>query len=217
MLTRALLGFSLLLTACGPCPTPAHPEAPTEPPPVLGEGAGRLQAETAALAATLQGVDKMELELGTGGVIEAIAIYHHDAESIPAVVRQLAEQRFPGAQVRSYETEVYRDGGRVFEVEVTTSDGKTCEVSATPDGTLRYIECALPASELPPAVMATVTRTVPSGEIHEAERKTDAAGVERYSVEVRAGTVEHYLRIASDGSLTSHGLVRPATIEVPAP
>src|SRR6185503_11215571 len=99
---------------------------------------------------------------------------------------QLAEQRFPGATVRSYETELYRAGGRTYEVEVTTADGKTCELSATAEATLRYVECEVPASELPAAVTATIGSTVAGGEVREAEKKTDAAGADTFSVEVVA-------------------------------
>jgi hypothetical protein len=182
-----------------------------------GGGPGRLDPALVEVAASAQGVRKIELHAEPGGGLRKMSVYHLDTSRIPEPVRKLAEQKFPGGKLRSFESERYADAGLVYEVEVDTSDGKVCEVSASGEGALRYTECRLRPEELPPEVARTVSATVPGASIEEAELLTGPAiaGEREFRIEARAGGVTHYLRLRPSGELFRHGLLVPAQIEVP--
>lgn len=219
-----LLTSSLVLAAgCGgSCPEPATAataSAPAAAEPVAASTPtsppGTLDPELVALAVRVGNVERVAMRLGADGSVEKLAIYHGSAEDIPEVVRQLAEERFPGGAVVVYESERYADGARVHEVEVRTADGRECEVAGRDDGSLVYEECEMPAAELPAPVRAAVDRTVAGGEIVEAERK-QGPGIDQYNVEVRVGEGPlQYLRLRPDGELLGHAIQVPATVELP--
>lgn len=186
-----------------------------------GSGPGRLDPALVEVAASAAGVRKIELHAEPGGGLRKMSVYHLDTSRIPEPVRKLAEQKFPGSKLRSFESERYADAGLVglvYEVEVDTADGKICEVSAAMDGVLRYTECHLRPEELPPEVTRTVSATVPGAAIEEAELLTGPAiaGERELRIEARANGVLHYLRLRPSGELLHHGLIVPAQIEVPA-
>lgn len=165
-------------------------------------------------AARTAGPQKFKLRVDEQGALTKQALYHADSGPVPQAVRDLATQKFPDAKPVHYETEVYADLGLVYEVEVDTADGRRCEVAATPEGTEIYEECQLEPSALPQPVTATVSSTFPSGEIVEAESKT-GPDIEEFTVEVKSGDAEYYLRISPSGELMQKFLRIPAIVEVP--
>lgn len=161
------------------------PATPTTTTPSAAAGSpGQLDPEL--VRAALAGAREIKLELDADGSVRKLAVYHNDAASIPEAVTKKALEVFPGATVRDYETEFYRDKGRVFEVEVTTADKQSCEVSAQADGALVYTECELPAASLPAEIQAAVARDATGRKVLEAERKTHADGSLEFIVEVAA-------------------------------
>ena len=180
-------------------------------------GPGRLNHELLSLAKNAHGTRKIELHSDQNGTITKMSVYHQDVSRVPEAIRKLAERQFPDSKVISMETENYADAGLVYEVEVESPDGKRCEVSALPDATLRYTECRLSSDGLPAAVSQRIAATVPNGTIEELEvlKGPSIAGGEEYRAEVKLGGVEHYLRISPSGELLRHGIVVPASIEVP--
>lgn len=207
---------------------PADP--PAAPPPALGPG--RLDPEIVRAAAA--GARKLELELEADGSVRKLAVYHDDAAALPAAVTAKAAEVFPGSTVRGYETELYRDLGRVFEVEVVTRDKQPCELSAREDGALVYKECELDAKSLPPEISAAVTRDAAGRKLLEVERKEYADGKVEFIAEVgpagtspapkkkpkgdddEAGAVEE-LYFDAAGTLLRRELMLAAEVEIARP
>jgi uncharacterized membrane protein YkoI len=196
-----------------PTPTAAVDTADTAPPQKTATVIDREIVETAMAAGK---VDKMKIRVDAEGTIVKQSLYHDDSARIPEAVRTLAETKFPGAKVIQYETELYSDIGRVYEVEVKTKDGKQCEVAADSDGKEQYTECRIANKELPAEVASAVKSAAPGGKIIEAERKTRPDG-EEYTVEVKTSSGELYLRFKPDGSPLAKLRRIPAIVEVPLP
>jgi uncharacterized membrane protein YkoI len=237
---RASLSCILLLAACGTAsaPTPDTTAATPEPAPVAepteaptpapsasmdqaaptpsGGTAMVIDEEIAKAAASAEKVEKMQIRTDATGKIVKQALYHGDAAQIPEPVKKLAEEKFPGGKVLHYETELYADGGRVYEVEVKTKDGKQCEVAADAEGKERYVECRVSEKKMPPEVAKAVKAAAPGAKVLEAEVKT-YPDREEWSVEVKAKDRELYLRLKPDGTLIDTHLRIPAILEVPLP
>lgn len=182
-------------------------------------GPGRLNRELIGVAASAEGVRKIELHSdGTGGLWK-MSVYHQDASRIPAPVRQLAESQFPGGKPVSFETEHYADVGLVYEVELESADGRHCEVSATAEAKLRYTECRISKDGLPAAVAQKLEATLPGATVEELEvlKGPGIAGGEEYRAELKVGSTVHYLRLSPAGELLRRGVLVPAKLEVPHP
>lgn len=159
---------------------------------------------------------KFKLRVDEDGTVVKQAMYHRDEAAVPEAVRALAAERFGGAVATHYETELYADIGRVYEVEVDNS-GTQCELAATADGTELYTECHVDPASLSSAIKATIDSVAPGGEVLEAESKQGPKLPEEYTVEVKVGDNELYLRIAADGTLLQALRRIPAVLEVPLP
>lgn len=198
--------------------------SPTEPAPPAAEAdttpaqacapPGQLDPELVALAIRADSLIRFRLRVDESGAIQKFAVYHEDADEIPEAVRAAAEARFPDSQVRYYESERYSDRGRVHEVEVATSEGQHCELSAQTDGTLVYVECEITADEVPEAIMAEANRRVPGGELVEAETK-EGPEINTVHLQMRVGEQTHYLIFQASGEFSNHYLRVPATIDIP--
>lgn len=186
------------------------PPAPAIPatPPALDAGIVRAAASAA-------GVTKLKLEAEADGTLRELSLYHNDASALPTAVTGMLAQQYPGATIRAYETEYDKVHGRVYEVEVLTTDKRECEYSATPEGVLIYNECHIDPKDLPEPIRALIPTTVPEAKILEAEKTTFPDGRETYSVELSADGKEHELYFERD-ALVRHMLVVPAKLEVPA-
>jgi hypothetical protein len=149
------------------------------------------------------------------GRVTKMSVYHAREQDIPLWVRGMATEKWPDAKVRSYETEWYADAGRVYEVEVTLTDGKTCEMSVNNAGVERYVECEIPPDSIPEAVAATMAQALPTGKIEEAE-ETKGPDMHEFTLEVEAEGREYYMRVRADGKLIQHLLRVPTILEVPA-
>lgn len=156
----------------------------------------------------------MKIRVNAEGGIVKQALYHDQSTVIPQPVLEAAKAKFPGSTPVHYELELYAELGRVFEVEVKTSDGRQCELAAHEDGTELYTECRVDPAELDPTILATVEREALGGTLLEAEHKTGPE-MDEFTVEVDSQGVELYLQIASDGSLLSKHKRVPAVVEVP--
>lgn len=180
----------------------------------LGCASTGLAPSVVRSTSTAAGVEKLKLRVDASGAVQKTSLVHHDAAEVPEAVKKLAGEKFPGAKVLAYESEVYADSGRAWEVEVETADQQKCELSAREDGTLVYVECAVAPALLPPAVVQALAQLVPGGKVVEAESKR-GSGADDLLVEVQQGERLHYLRFHADGVLFSHGLKVAATVEVP--
>lgn len=159
----------------------ATTSAPVAAPTAAPTGPGQLDPELVRVAMTAR---KLKLELEADGSVRKLAVYHDNAGDLPAAVTARASEVFPGAKVRTYESEYYRDLGRVFEVEVETADGQSCEVSAREDGTLVYKECELDAKAVPAEITAALARDAAGRDVQEVERKDHADGKVEFIAEV---------------------------------
>jgi hypothetical protein len=168
--------------------------------------------KTAISATTVQ---KAKIRVDASGGIVKQSLYHDQASAIPAKVLELAKAKFPSGAIRHYESELYADRGRVYEVEV--DDGGThCEVAATPEGVEVYVECEVDPATLSAEAKATIEKVAPGGKVIEAETKKGPE-LDEITVEVETAGGELYLRLRADGSLVQALRRIPAILEVPLP
>jgi hypothetical protein len=205
------MGAFALLGACSGTTTP--PNSASGSPGVPGADPGHINAELVALGTRLPGVEKIRIRTDAAGTITKLALYHKDASQIPAGIVALAKEKLPGSTIRRYETEIYADRGRAFDVEVFAADGRECELAALADGTMLYTECAIKVEELPAAVRDAALKVAPGGQIVEAEKKQGPAADE-YTVEVKTAAMLHYLRVGPTGEMIWHGARVPAYVEL---
>lgn len=189
------------------------PDAPAsgEASPATGDA---VLATVASAAPNAQGVDKVEVRLDKSGRVVKQAVYHLDASLVPEPVKATAQREFPDSNVTHYETERYADLGDIYEVEVDTADGRSCEVAAKADGSLIYTECRADPATASPEIIAAIEAAVPGGEIKEYEVKK-GEGIDEVTAEVEAGGQEYYLHLEPDGTLLDKRIRVPALIEVP--
>lgn len=173
---------------------------------------GAIDAQIAKAATSAKGVIKLKLYAAADGTLRKIALYHTDATQVPERVKAKAKATFGDAPVKYYESEVYADLGRIFEVEVTTKDGEK-ELAAKADGTVVYVEAPMKPDALPAAVLTAAKAAVPGAKVIEAEHKKGPK-VDEYAVKFDAAGVIHYVRLSPDGKVINHGLRFPAEVEV---
>lgn len=212
---------TLVLTVLSMVALGCHHEKPTTTPgdatptPTASQG-GTVDPEMVAIAAKPGIATKFKIRVDAQGALAKQSLYHGDADAIPASVRTLAEKRWAGGKIVSYETELYAEHGRVHEVEVTTAEGTKCELAVKSDGTELYEECEITADKLPQPVAAKVAELFPGGKILEAETKKGAA-MDELTVEIEMNGQEYYLRVKPDGTVIAKLLRIPAVLEVPVP
>lgn len=217
---RRLSLFVILACGCGTTgsasPEPSTPATPNAAPNVATTPEGRhaIDSTLVATARSAPKIEKMKLRTDESGALVKQSLYHHDAGAVPEAVKALAAKTFPGATVVTYETERYGSDPHVFEVEVDTTDGKRCEVSATAHGELRYQECRLDPAALPKPVADKVAELYPGAKVLEAESKV-GPGIDELTVEVEANGRELYLRLSNTGDVLSTFVRIPAVVEVP--
>jgi hypothetical protein len=215
-MARALSSLPLaLLLACGPkgsggTTTPTETAPPSSTAPVAA-----LDGEIIRTAIMAADVQKMKVRVDADGTIVKQSLYHGQADALPAKVHELAKTRFPSGKVVSFETELYADRGRVYEVEVDDA-GKPCEVAATPEGVEIYVECEVDPASLAAELKASIEKLAPGGKLLEAETKK-GPDVDEVTVEVEANGRELYVRLKPDGTIIQALRRIPAIIEVPLP
>ncbi len=228
------LHLSLLFAtalACDPIPadkaTPVTPEKVAKPgkepaaevPQEPAETAiGALDRDFVAGIREHSKVEKIEIEVAADGAIRELALYHNDADRIPAAVRKRAEDTYPGATITGFESEVEGPKRRqVYEVELKTAEGQECEIEAGEDGVLIYTECSLDLAKLSQELKAAAAKALPGGTIKEAEVIThgDNAPLETV-IEVEIGESTHKLFFVGD-QLKRHALEIKAEIELDLP
>lgn len=210
----SLLPLALLL-ACGPkgsggTTPPTETAPPTEAAPVAA-----LDGEIVRAASTAADVQKMKVRVDADGNIVKQSLYHGQADALPSKVHELAKTRFPKGKVVYYETELYADRGRVYEIEVD-NEGKSCEVAATPEGVEIYVECEVDPASLAAELKASIEKVAPGGKLLEAETKK-GPDIDEVTVEVEAGGRELYVRMKPDGTIIQTLRRIPAIVEVPLP
>ncbi len=211
---RALMVLPLL-SACSTA-SDGMTEAPTTPAAAMNAGVADsgLHEAVAKAAVTATTVEEFEFRLDESGALVKQAVYHDDASAISDAVKAKAMEEFPGATIESYETEWYADVGEVHEVEVRTADGQSCEVSATPDGTLRYKECELDLAKVPAQITAAIESAYPGGKLLEVETKQGPA-MDVVTAEVEVNGIEYYVQLKPDGALQRVFKRVEAIVEIP--
>jgi hypothetical protein len=205
-----VLALSLPIAACDKGGTTNCPEPVTTP--AAGEPVGALDRELVETAA--RGAIKMKVRTDATGALVKQSVYHRDQAAIPKPVHELAAKKFPGSKLQYVESELYREHGRVYEIEVTTADGRKCEVAGSAEGVELYEECVVDAASLPAAVTDAVGKLYPGAKVLEAETKK-GPNLEEITIEVQVGEGEHYVRIKPDGTVIERLVRIPAVIEIP--
>lgn len=206
-----VLALCLPIAACDKGGTTANCPEPTSTP-AAGDAAAALDRELVETAA--RGAIKMKVRTdATGGLVKQ-SVYHRDQAAIPKPVHELAAKKFPGSKIEYVESELYREHGRVYEIEVATADGRKCEVAASAEGAELYEECIVEAASLPAPVTDAVAKLYPGAKVLEAETKKGAK-MDEITVEVQVGEGEHYVRLKPDGTVIERLVRIPAVIEIP--
>jgi hypothetical protein len=205
-----VLALSLPIAACDKGGTTNCPEP--GPTPAAGEPVGALDREIVETAA--RGAIKMKVRTDATGTLVKQSVYHRDEAAIPKPVHELAAKKFPGGKLEYVESELYREHGRVYEIEVTTADGRKCEVAASAEGVELYEECVVDAASLPAPVTDAVAKLYPGAKVLEAETKKGPK-MDEITVEVQVGEGEHYVRLQPDGTVIERLVRIPAVIEIP--
>src|SRR5262249_24153355 len=169
-----------------------------------------------ATAAQSDTAKEVEFELGADGTFSKVAVEGSGTDKIPEAVRKQAEATYPGGTITESELEVYAGDTVVHEVEVKTTDGKECEVSASEACVLRYTECKLKPEELAEPVKKAVEAAAPGAEITEAEVRKTPDGAEDYRIEVKGKNGKWYLRFKGDGTMIERARLVEAEIPIPA-
>lgn len=194
-------------------PAAAEPSSGTMSSDVAAPSGG-LHKTVARIAITANTVEEFEFRLDEHGALIKQAIYHDDASAVSEAVKAKALELYPDARIVAYETEFYADAGIVHEVEVKTADGQKCEVSATPDGALRYQECELEMAKVPAHISAAVKSAYPEGKLLEVETKK-GPGLDVITAEVESGGVEYYLTMSTAGTIEAVHKRIEALVEIP--
>ncbi len=105
-------------------------------------------------------------------------------EQLPAPVLAAAMKACPGGAIDEIEKEM-EEGAVVYEIEMTV-DGKGCELTIAPDGTVLEIEQEIAPEKLPKKVKATL-------------KKFEGATVEKAESEQENGEVSYEVIIVMDG------------------
>ncbi|MBC7977619.1 MAG: hypothetical protein H7138_21800 [Myxococcales bacterium] len=192
------------------------PEPGASTTSVAAASTASVDGELVRLAGGGQAI-KFKLRVDDNGTAMKQSLYHSDATGFPEPVLALARERFAGAKIERYESELYADLGRIYEVELTATDGRRCEVAATAEGKEHYTECRLTPEAMPAPIRDAIAKLYPEGKVIEVETKTGPT-VDEVTVEVQvAGGGEHYVRLAPDGKLIARYARVPAVLEVPLP
>lgn len=218
----------LLLAACGssssstnetPAPSSSggevKPTAMVESSPSQ-QALGQLPEEMVKMASGFKGVSSIALTLGAQGQVEKVAVEHKDEAQVPEKARKIAGEQFANAKVENFESEVYLDVGKVYEIETLSAKKQECEVAVKEDGSVLYKECKVATKDLPKAVREGALRSLPKGQVREAEKRESSEG-EEYRVEVEAEERSHYLHLKPSGELIRHLIRVPAKVYIPAP
>ncbi len=177
---------------------------------------GQLDKSMLHTAATAAGTQSIKIYTSPDGSVWKIAVYHKDAGAIPAAVSKLALKKLPGLTIDRYETELYAEGGAVYEVEGKLADGGRAEVSVGKDGALRYVERYFKPAKLPAAVSAAATKAAGKGKIISAEHKKGPK-IDVYGVKVELDGSKYTYRFDPSGKLLSRGVRVPAVVEIGLP
>lgn len=85
-------------------------------------------------------------------------------DKVPKAILDAVKKRFPKAEIVGASTEVNEEKKKVFEIEIK-EDGKTTDVTLTPEGVITLIEMEIAADKLPKAVRATLDAKWPKAKM----------------------------------------------------
>ncbi len=198
--------------------TPPEEKAPEATPPAASPSIGALDSAFIASISRHPTADKIEIEVNADGSVRELALYHNDADKLPEAVRKKAEEVYPGASIKGYESEVEGPERReVFEVELKTAEGQECEVEATAAGELIYTECEVEVSTLGEELKAATLEALPGAEIEEVEIVEHSGDRPKETVvEAKVGETTHKL-VFIDGKLSRHVREIKAELEFDVP
>lgn len=206
-----LVAFALLpLNAC----TTAAPQTCPDPQPTASVSAptgGSLnKAQLELLSAP--NVLRAKLYLDDQGAIIKVAAYV-PKEALPAWVHEGADKHLGAGQDDSYEQEIYKDAGLVYEI-TRIVDGQKVEVSLRADDqSVYYIERVITPDKLPQAAQDAISneQLLRASERTQGDKKS-------YQVRVQRDNDEHRLVFDEAGALTRTQRLLDTVVEItPAP
>jgi uncharacterized membrane protein YkoI len=121
---------------------------------------------------------------------------------LPPAVQKAAEEQTKGATVRGYSTEV-ENGKREYEVE-TVLNGRSRDITFSPDGSLLEVEEQVEMSDLPSTVRDGLQAKAGSGKITKIESLTKQGKVVAYEAKVLKAGKRHEVQVGPDGKPLEH-------------
>lgn len=125
-------------------------------------------------------------------------------DKVPKAVVEAAKKRFPKAEVVGASKETDKDK-TVYEIELKL-DGKTIDVTLTPEGAITTIEQQIDAKDLPKPVAAALEKKYPKATYKIVEAvyavKDGKEALDFYEVDLlTADKKEFEVKIAADGTI----------------
>ncbi|QKG57535.1 hypothetical protein GKZ68_13440 [Hymenobacter sp. BRD128] len=117
---------------------------------------------------------------------------------VPAAAQATFGAKFPAVKTVTWEKE-----GANFEAGFRLN-GKTMSAVITPTGVIQEIETAMPATQLPAAVRATLARDYQACTGAEAASITKANGTTVYEAAVAKGSTKQDVLFTADGRLVAY-------------
>ena len=108
------------------------------------------------------------------GISQAIEV---PVDSVPGPVTNTVAARFPGIDVEGYAREQTEEGAIVYEVSLD-SEGKTIDLTLTPEGALTLIEKEISRKDLPAPVTKTLDGEYPKARFRLVEEAIEVNGKE---------------------------------------
>ena len=118
-------------------------------------------------------------------------------DKVPKAIMETVKKRFPKAEVAGASKEETADKKTVYEIELK-QDGKTTDVTLTPEGVITLIEMEIDAKDVPKAVAETFEAKYPNGKF--TYKIIEAV----YSVKDGKETLDYYEAHVLDGDKKEH-------------
>ena len=120
---------------------------------------------------------------------------------LPTIIQNYLSTNYPDYKIDESEKEVDCTGAEVYEVELESSNDDEIELTFDLEGSLLYTETEINQTDLPEAVLNTLTTEYADYTIDDAERLDLATDSVEYEVELEKDKTELDVRLSAAGTV----------------